>query len=121
MPSFRAWAKLLQKIVSCCIKKVFLDFSYVADEIIIQNPDNFEEQFRDVASSNVSPIPVIYLSMEREYTEKVLKIANDCQNGLCIRIENEDFEEDNHQKQLESLFSGFTVFCRATAHMGQQG
>lgn len=106
--------KVSQVVKSCCNESMFLDFSYVADDITSQFVPNIEAQFNDIANNGIKPIPVVYLSMEQEYTNMTCSIAKKLNNGVCIRIENADFEEENFPEQIDLLLKNANIIPQYT-------
>lgn len=95
--------KVGQVVKSCCSDSLFLDFAYVADDATNNFYSNVEEQFLNILEEKITPIPVIYLEMEQEYTNLICSIAKKVDAGICVRIESDDFEDENFADKIEAL------------------
>ena len=92
-------SKVVTNISSCWNKIFFLDTKYILEEI----SSGFDDIIRLHASAvknGLSPIPVVGLGRNGDFWELAKAVNGLCGNGLCLRIEGEDFDSDDYSDKI---------------------
>lgn len=85
-------------------RQFYIDFNFIpSEERMNDNSHPIIWVFNQAREAGLSCIPVIGLNRDSDYLEAVKTVVKQDKRGVCIRIENNDIEDDNLDESITQI------------------
>jgi len=103
-------AKVVANLEKCWGKEpFFLDFKYVEEDIASVSPGPMLDTYSSIEAAGMNAVPVTGINRDDKFQEAIKESVHTHQQGLCIRLEGEDFDEDTYGDAMADLIESIDI------------
>lgn len=103
-------AKIVSNIEKCWSPEpFFLDFKYVEEAVATTSPQAMLDTHARLEDANFNCVPVTGISRDDKFQETFSKVVHTSNQGLCIRLEGSDFDEDTYGDAMMDLIEAINI------------